>query len=392
MAEPAPTFIDSLVGDWIAGDFEGHFIGNAARVRSPAAESMTSNRRFDVEIVRGVLRNPREAERPAVGEGEAPIRQDRLFPLWIDFGHVDAEGRATGVIEVAVSDIVIVDWRDEHVDDRVSATSGTIRGRMYARLDREAPGAPTSAAPGCLMAFVPMRGRPGCVGVAAGCGGGCALLFVGLFLLLFILVSARSCIGCSGPADVAMMDSVKLRISEVPQVIRDKLSVDNDAHVVSAASAGAEKRLSIDDALDDPDAFFAQCDVPIYQSGDLLFDFGSDELRPEALPQLRKLGRLLRLAKKRDIRIRVQGHTDSAGGDDFNQELSSRRARSVAQWLEDTRSLPGEQIEVEGMGKRKPLVEARSDPALNRLNRRVEIYVACDGAGGTASPERGADL
>jgi len=68
----------------------------------------------------------------------------------------------------------------------------------------------------------------------------------------------------------------------------------------------------------------------------------------------------------------VVGHTDSTGTDAYNQDLSERRAKSVADYL--TTKLVGLDIASVGRGETKPV--ASNDTALGRAkNRRVEVVV-----------------
>jgi outer membrane protein OmpA-like peptidoglycan-associated protein len=57
---------------------------------------------------------------------------------------------------------------------------------------------------------------------------------------------------------------------------------------------------------------------------DLTFDTGKSDLKPEAQIQLSQMGDIM--AKYPEDRIQIQGFTDSAGGESFNQLLSQQRA------------------------------------------------------------------
>jgi outer membrane protein OmpA-like peptidoglycan-associated protein len=69
--------------------------------------------------------------------------------------------------------------------------------------------------------------------------------------------------------------------------------------------------------------------------------------------------------------IEVAGHTDSTGSDQYNQELSERRANSVAAYL-GTRSVRADRIITVGMGEARPVATNDTD-AGRQLNRRVEL-------------------
>jgi outer membrane protein OmpA-like peptidoglycan-associated protein len=69
--------------------------------------------------------------------------------------------------------------------------------------------------------------------------------------------------------------------------------------------------------------------------------------------------------------IEVAGHTDNTGGDQYNQQLSERRASAVAAYL-GTRSVRSDRIITVGMGEARP-VATNDTEAGRQLNRRVEL-------------------
>lgn len=75
-------------------------------------------------------------------------------------------------------------------------------------------------------------------------------------------------------------------------------------------------------------------------------------------------------------RVRVDGHTDASGKETYNQQLSLRRAKSVAQVLMRV-GMKEENIQLRGLGSREPV--APNDTAAGRTeNRRVAIVVIAD--------------
>ena len=107
---------------------------------------------------------------------------------------------------------------------------------------------------------------------------------------------------------------------------------------------------------------------------DLLFDFGSAELRSNARVSLMKLGVLILTNDK--AKFRLVGHTDTIGDEAANQKLSEARAQAVKNWLVNSLRLDGSRIIVEGRGEREPLPEVSrvGDAVTQQLNRRVEIH------------------
>jgi outer membrane protein OmpA-like peptidoglycan-associated protein len=79
------------------------------------------------------------------------------------------------------------------------------------------------------------------------------------------------------------------------------------------------------------------------------------------------------LLKYPDSLVDVMGHTDSSGSEAHNQQLSERRAQSVADYL-ISRGVPRARLATEGFGELHPRVENDS-PANMALNRRVEIRI-----------------
>jgi outer membrane protein OmpA-like peptidoglycan-associated protein len=71
--------------------------------------------------------------------------------------------------------------------------------------------------------------------------------------------------------------------------------------------------------------------------------------------------------------IDVVGHTDSSGADDYNYDLSRRRAASVAQYFTSQQINP-DRFNVEGRGEREPIASNDGEPGKSQ-NRRVEITI-----------------
>lgn len=115
---------------------------------------------------------------------------------------------------------------------------------------------------------------------------------------------------------------------------------------------------------------------------DVLFDTGKATLKPGARRDLDRLAQALK--DNQNTRVKIEGYTDSVGSDSYNQELSQRRAQAVADALQ-TRGVPADRYEVEGLGKEYP-VATNDTPAGRQQNRRVEI-VFSDDAGRFAAGE-----
>jgi outer membrane protein OmpA-like peptidoglycan-associated protein len=113
-------------------------------------------------------------------------------------------------------------------------------------------------------------------------------------------------------------------------------------------------------------------------SGDVLFDFDQDRLRPDAARSVAELAVLI--ARSHPSGLRIVGHTDSIGTPQYNLDLSDRRARSVERWLLGYGGVQVAALEVEGRGASDPvapnaLPDGRDNPDGRQQNRRVEILL-----------------
>jgi len=103
----------------------------------------------------------------------------------------------------------------------------------------------------------------------------------------------------------------------------------------------------------------------------IFFDFNSAELKEESKPELDRLVNFLK--KNPKLRITLAGHTDIVGTEEYNQKLSERRAKAVADYL-IRKGINPSRINVVGYGSKKPI--APNDTEEGRAkNRRVEVIL-----------------
>lgn len=102
------------------------------------------------------------------------------------------------------------------------------------------------------------------------------------------------------------------------------------------------------------------------------FPFNSAELQAEMLPQLDAVAEGIRRADP-NTRVVLEGHTDAAGTNEYNQFLSRRRAEAVRQYLVGRHGIPAQLFVVVGRGKFAPLLP---DNPFAAENRRVEFRLA----------------
>ena len=103
------------------------------------------------------------------------------------------------------------------------------------------------------------------------------------------------------------------------------------------------------------------------------FKFGSDKLDADAKQQLDQMASSGNNYKR--YFIAVEGFTDQIGGEAYNEALSRRRADAVVAYLVSQRTdIPVYRIQMVGLGKDKPVDEAKTSAARAK-NRRVEVTV-----------------
>jgi outer membrane protein OmpA-like peptidoglycan-associated protein len=99
---------------------------------------------------------------------------------------------------------------------------------------------------------------------------------------------------------------------------------------------------------------------------DYLFDFDSSILKPGAYAEVDRVGNVL--VQYPETMIRVEGHTDTKGNEQYNQRLSERRAESVKGALVQ-RGVNPARIQTIGFGKSQPV------SSVDALNRRVSVVI-----------------
>lgn len=119
-------------------------------------------------------------------------------------------------------------------------------------------------------------------------------------------------------------------------------------------------------------------EIRIELAADVLFDFDKADIRPQAQQALKQAATFIR--EKAKGLVRVEGHTDSKGSDEYNQKLSDRRAKAVKDWLANKEGLKKVRFSTKGLGETKPVAanakaDGSDDPEGRQKNRRVEIIM-----------------
>jgi len=154
---------------------------------------------------------------------------------------------------------------------------------------------------------------------------------------------------------------------------RNRLAAENSGQQLTQAVKDREELRA--KLLQQFNVIFATRDTArglIVNMSDVQFDTGKSTLRPEAREKLAKISGIV-LAYP-DLRLAIEGNTDSVGSDSMNQQLSEQRADSVRDYLAKE-NIPGASMTSRGFGKTQPV--ASNDTVEGRQqNRRVELVVS----------------
>jgi outer membrane protein OmpA-like peptidoglycan-associated protein len=172
------------------------------------------------------------------------------------------------------------------------------------------------------------------------------------------------------------------QITAEAQQAQRNAEAESERNRLAAANAGQQLTQAVRDReelraklLQQFNVIFATRDTArglIVNLSDVLFDTGKSTLRPEAREKLAKISGIV-LAYP-DLRLAIEGNTDSVGSDSMNQALSEQRAGSVRDYLAKE-NIPSASMTSRGFGKTQPV--ASNDTVEGRQqNRRVELVVS----------------
>ena len=106
----------------------------------------------------------------------------------------------------------------------------------------------------------------------------------------------------------------------------------------------------------------------------IYFVTNGDKIEKRSLPALNQI--LTELNADNELKVDIDGHTDSQGGDDFNQGLSERRAAAVVNWLTE-KGIDASRLKSSGYGETQPVADNGTAKG-RQLNRRSEMKLHYD--------------
>ena len=110
----------------------------------------------------------------------------------------------------------------------------------------------------------------------------------------------------------------------------------------------------------------------VVNMGDVLFDAGKSDLRPEGREDLARLAGIV--LNYPSLHLTIEGHTDNTGGPETNQSLSEQRAQGVRDFLVK-QGLQASSLSAQGLGENSPVADNNTAEG-RQQNRRVEIIVS----------------
>jgi OOP family OmpA-OmpF porin len=102
----------------------------------------------------------------------------------------------------------------------------------------------------------------------------------------------------------------------------------------------------------------------------IFFDFDKDIIKPESKPTLDEIAKMF--TGKNDLKLKIVGHTDNQGSQNYNLDLSRRRAASVVAALTSSYGISGSRLSSDGAGFSRPVASNDNEDGRAR-NRRVEL-------------------
>ena len=188
------------------------------------------------------------------------------------------------------------------------------------------------------------------------------------------VVAAREKKEAEVEAQKYQTETLKKTEAELANTKNALSKTQDDLKREAAARAEAEKRAA--QALADLQKIAAvkkeDRGMVITLQGGVLFQTDKSDLLPGAMAQLNQVGEAL-VRNSPDSRITGEGHTDNQGQASHNQELSQKRAESVATYLK-SRGIAPDRVTAVGKGADKPVADNKTIEG-RAQNRRVEIIV-----------------
>lgn len=201
-----------------------------------------------------------------------------------------------------------------------------------------------------------------------------ALVIIAAFALLASGCATKKYVEQETGAVHTRVDSVEEQVEQNQTAIRETDErVDRTEEEVREVSKTAQEALERAEAagkLAEGKLLYER----VLTDSDVRFAFDRADLSPESRAALDEFADELKASHTGDVYIEIQGHTDSIGTEEYNEELGLERAESVRRFLNREHDLPLHRMSVISYGETAPMVE--NDTREGRAqNRRVALVV-----------------
>ena len=192
-------------------------------------------------------------------------------------------------------------------------------------------------------------------------------------IVMLVLVGASLAAGAckkkpvTTPVPVVNQDSINAENARRAEQARlDQMRRDSLAREQSRADSIRAARGDIDRAVADARATI---------TNPVMFEFDKADLTADDVARLD--AKIPLLNANPDLRIRVAGHTDSRGSDEYNMALGQRRAASAKRYLTQ-HGIPTARIETVSFGEERPVATGDDEGSMAQ-NRRAEFEIIAGG-------------
>jgi outer membrane protein OmpA-like peptidoglycan-associated protein len=170
---------------------------------------------------------------------------------------------------------------------------------------------------------------------------------------------------------------IAVRAQEAP-VAQERELQKKEVELETAKIELEKKKLELEAVKKELKARETEGRLTMNLQGDVLFDYGKSDLRPEAQSALEKVA--IVISQFPDSNVLIRGFTDAKGPPAANLVLSQKRAASVKNWLVKNGAITETKIATEGYGEKEPVAantnpDGTDNPEGRQQNRRVEITV-----------------
>jgi len=199
-----------------------------------------------------------------------------------------------------------------------------------------------------------------------------------LISLFFLMPSLTYALDVADPFEPSIEQKAMLALQPLGPSKGALTLADPEIYQILGVSMGLVANVKdLNAAIKDLNADVRKNEIVIDLSSDILFEFDSAEIKDSAKSELKKV---IVIITKKGTKVVILGHTDSKGSDEYNMDLSLKRANSVKDWLSKNGKINDSIFVTKGLGETQPVSpnenpDGSDNPEGRAKNRRVNIIV-----------------